>query len=389
MLDPFPPPPAWLQELVTPWAEYLRLYTLPYHVHEVIFAFAFYQLIHSYVSPWLSTILFPRHYPQLPKRTRLNWDIHVVSFVQSVLINVVALWVMFADEERNRMNIDERVHGYTGADGLVQALATGYFIYDIIVSTLYIKLFGIGMLFHAISALCVFSLGFRPFVNYYAPTFILYELSSPFLNIHWFLDKVNMTGSNLQWYNGMMLLVAFFSCRLVWGTWQSVVVYGDMWHAIKQSRSLTHSPFLDGVTTNAPIFKLSEAGALCADESCLRANAEISQFAHHFTDVSLPQWLPIAYVIANLILNSLNFYWFSQMIDAVLKRFRQKPAEKKETGLLPPKEPAYVLNAAEKLEKELGYFETGNGADLAIPTATGVETAEMGNSLKQRKLVVT
>jgi hypothetical protein len=33
----------------------------------------------------------------------------------------------------------------------------------------------------------------RPFLNYFAPTFILYELSSPFLNIHWFLDKVNMT----------------------------------------------------------------------------------------------------------------------------------------------------------------------------------------------------
>lgn len=386
MLDPLPPPPAWLQDLVTPYAEYLRLYSLPYHIHEVIFAFAFYQLTHSYISPWLSTVLFPRYYPQLPKRTRLNWDIHVVSFVQSVLINVLALWVMFADEERKRMNIDERVHGYTGANGLVQALATGYFIYDLIVSTLHINLFGVGMLFHAISALCVFSLGFRPFVNYYAPTFILYELSSPFLNIHWFLDKVNMTGSKLQWYNGMMLLVVFFSCRLVWGTWQSVIVYGDMWHAWKQSRSMTHSPFLDGVSTNAPVFKLGEGGALCADDSCLRANAEISQFAHYFTDVSLPQWLPIAYVVSNLILNSLNFYWFSQMIDAVLKRFRQQPAEKKDTGLV--KEPAYVLDAAEKLEKELGYFETGDGAELAIPAATGVETTKGGEALKQRKVAV-
>jgi hypothetical protein len=203
------------------------------------------------------------------------------------------------------------------------------------------------------------------------------------------LDKVNMTGSKLQWYNGMMLLVVFFSCRLVWGTWQSVIVYGDMWHAWKQSRSMTHSPFLDGVSTNAPIFKLGEGGALCADDSCIRANAEISQFAHYFTDVSLPQWLPIAYVIANLILNSLNFYWFSQMIDAVLKRFRQPPSEKKEAGLVPPKKPAYVLDAAEKLEKEQGYFETGDGAELAILTATGAKTAEAGVSLKQRKLVVT
>lgn len=191
-----------------------------------------------------------------------------------------------------------------------------------------------------------------------------------------------MTGSKLQWYNGMMLLVVFFSCRLVWGTWQSVIVYGDMWHAWKQSRSMTHSPFLDGVSTNAPVFQLGEGGALCADDSCLRANAEISQFAHYFTDVSLPQWLPIVYVISNLILNSLNFYWFSQMIDAVLKRFRQQPAKNEAA----PKETAYVLDAAKTLEKEQGYFETGDAAELAIPVATGVETVEGGDALKQRKV---
>lgn len=52
------------------------------------------------------------------------------------------------------------------------------------------------------------------------------------------------------------------------------------------------------------------------------------------------------------------------------------------------KEPAYVLDAAEKLEKELGYFETGDGAELAIPAATGVETTKRGEALKQRKVAV-
>lgn len=67
---------------------------------------------------------------------------------------------MFVDRERQSMSTAERVYGYTGASGLVQALATGYFMYDLIVSTLYVKLFGVGMLFHAISALWVFSFGF-------------------------------------------------------------------------------------------------------------------------------------------------------------------------------------------------------------------------------------
>jgi hypothetical protein len=66
-------------------------------------------------------------------------------------------------------------------------------------------------------------------VNFYAPTFILYELSSPFLNIHWFCDKLNMTGSTLQFVNGIVLLFTFFSCRLCWGTYNSIRVFNDVW----------------------------------------------------------------------------------------------------------------------------------------------------------------
>lgn len=160
MLDPLGSPPAWLRDLAEPFALMLSSPTLSEHAHEVVLAFAFYQFIHSFLSPWLSPILFPQSYPKLSARTKVNWDIHVVSLVQSVLINAAALWVMYVDEERWSMSSAERVFGYTGACGLIQALAVGYFVYDLIVSAVYIKLFGIGMLFHAISALWVFSLGF-------------------------------------------------------------------------------------------------------------------------------------------------------------------------------------------------------------------------------------
>jgi len=173
MLDPLGPPPRWLRAYTEPWAAYLNLPTVSEHIHEILAAFALYLFIHSYLSPRLSAALFPRFYPHFPRRTKLNWDVHVVSFVQSTLINLVALWVMFADRERHSMSAAERVYGYTGASGLVQALATGYFLYDLIVSTVYVNIFGIGMLFHAISALWVFSLGFVgvPFI----PSYPCYE----------------------------------------------------------------------------------------------------------------------------------------------------------------------------------------------------------------------
>jgi len=80
--------------------------------------------------------------------------------VQSCLINTLALWVIFADEERKEMNALERVYGYTGASGMIQGLATGYFVWDFIICSRYFKLFGLGLWAHALSALVVFSFGF-------------------------------------------------------------------------------------------------------------------------------------------------------------------------------------------------------------------------------------
>lgn len=114
----------------------------------------------------------------------------------------------------------------------------------------------------------------RPFVNYYGVSLILYELSTPFLNIHWFLDKTGMTGSTAQLVNGILLLLSFGGSRLVWGTYQSVSMYRDIWTAY-----------------TAP------------------------------GENPVASWLAVSFVVANTILCTLNFFWFSKMIAALRKRF--------------------------------------------------------------------
>lgn len=161
MHDPFPfHCPEWLHQRIEPIADYLALKTLPLHIHEVILAFTLYYTVHVFVAPAISRLLLPRTYANFNARTKLNWDVHIVSFVQSTLICVLALWVMFHDEERSEMNWLGRVHGYTGAGGLIQAFAGGYFLWDLFITVQHINVFGLGMLAHAVSALFVFSLGF-------------------------------------------------------------------------------------------------------------------------------------------------------------------------------------------------------------------------------------
>lgn len=161
MKDPFPfAPVPWLSELVKPWTDYFGLVTLPLHIHEVVASALLYFVIFWPVSPLLSNLVAPQHYSKLSRKKRLNWDAHVVSMVQSCLINTLAIWVMFTDKERGEMDWEERMWGYTGACGMIQALAAGYFVWDFIVTSLNLDVFGPGTLAHAIAALLVYALGF-------------------------------------------------------------------------------------------------------------------------------------------------------------------------------------------------------------------------------------
>lgn len=169
----------------------------------------------------------------------------------------------------------------------------------------------------------------RPFLNYYSPVFILYELSTPFLNIHWFFDKLNMTGSRAQLYNGIALLATFFSCRLVWGTYQSIVVYGDMWKAVH--------------TAPSPAYM----AAAFADPATAHDADTNPMFFVRGAATTVPLWLAATYVASNLVLNALNWYWFVKMVAAVRKRFEPPKGQKTDARPAGPRPSARVATGVE------------------------------------------
>lgn len=50
----------------------------------------------------------------------------------------------------------------------------------------------------------------------------MWELSTPFVNVRWLLAKMGHDTSRLYVVNGLAMVVAFFLCRNVWGTYCSV-----------------------------------------------------------------------------------------------------------------------------------------------------------------------
>ncbi len=120
-----------------------------------------------------------------------------------------------------------------------------------------------------------------------------------------------MTGSRAQLYNGILLLATFFGCRLVWGTYQSLRVYQDVWAAL-------HTTGADGLGARNVNVTLGLAGHPPKTDEMMR-------FAG---DRHVPLWLACTYLGSNVVLNTLNFYWFGKMIETVRKRF-QPPKERR------------------------------------------------------------
>lgn len=112
------------------------------------------------------------------------------------------------------------------------------------------------------------------------------------------------TGSKAQLYNGIILIVTFFSARLIWGVWQSAIVWYDMY------RALYTAPNTEFMSVTP------------ADER-LPGTEDIMMYAKEAGP--LPGWLVAIYLGSNLTLTTLNCIWFSKMIKAIRKRF--EPAQ--------------------------------------------------------------
>ncbi|KAF9350378.1 hypothetical protein BGX26_011429 [Mortierella sp. AD094] len=227
------------------------------------------------LSQLICPALFPATYPKLQGAKKLNWDVHVVSTVHAITIVFLAAPLLW-----NETLMKNKIFGYDYYAGQVYSVACGYFLWDTLHSIRHMKEFGIGFVFHGLCSFSVFMLGFRPFLQYYGSVFLMFELSTPFLNIHWFMDKLGMTGSIYQLVNGVILLSLFLSVRIMFGIYMSYQTY--------------------------------QTAILVIDQ--------------------IPLHLIIVYSLANVILNSLNIYWFYKMIESLMKRFRPSKKGGKDKG---------------------------------------------------------
>lgn len=145
-------------------------------------------------------------------------------------------------------------------------ISSGYFSYELATVVLRYEDEGAQFLVHALC--CLFVYGYAVFfgtLHWFGAAFLMWELSTPFVHIRWWLSATGRGDSTLYVANGLTMMAVFFLCRNVWGTWCSYLFF------LATQREL-----------DAPRGSFSPAGI----------------------------W---GYRVANVSLNALNWFWFSKM----------------------------------------------------------------------------
>jgi len=248
-------------------AEKLGLTKMPEYLPTVVTSFLVFTFIHRIVAPSVSRIVAPVSYGAIKTaRTRNTWGIHFTSQINVVLLVSLSLWCMKTSTQDGSDHLD-KAFGWDNHAGFTNAIAVGYFLWDALDSIL--NFIDTGYVIHGFACLAIYSLSFRPFSAYYAVRCLMWEASTFFLNNHWFLDKMNLTGSTLQLVNGICLLVTFFCVRIIYGGIMSYRFFATLRH--------------------------------------------VSQ--------DLPSIYLFVYTAGNLTLQGLNWYWLTKMVAALRKRF--------------------------------------------------------------------
>ncbi|EDO15666.1 hypothetical protein Kpol_1008p2 [Vanderwaltozyma polyspora DSM 70294] len=247
------------------------------HLHEIFFSYLFYQILSSFIVPIANKQIFGHHYTSITsEKLKIDFDIHSVSMVQCTISLFLLAPVLTLPLGLNIVTYHDPYCS------LVSAITIGYFVWDIIVCIRYYNLYGLQFLIHGIISFYVFCITLIPFSQPWIGKFLLFEASTPFVNINWYIIQLTKTAKDGKavvptWFNvlnGILLMVVFFLVRIVWGFTAITLLVFEMWKI--------------------------------RDE--------------------LPVLLSISCVLLNLVMDFLNVFWFSKMIK-IAKKLASSPKQ--------------------------------------------------------------
>ena len=150
---------------------------------------------------------FSKTYKNMNQGSRIQFNNRVVSTIHSVLAFVHSLTSIYT----NKIQPYSKITDISDYAMYSMEFSTGYFLWDLFAS---LEEQDTSYLLHAIACLGVFSTGcIDPSITMFIIPFLMYECSTPFINIRWFLLKFKY----LQRYIASLeklIFILFFVSRI-------------------------------------------------------------------------------------------------------------------------------------------------------------------------------
>ncbi|KAI8322009.1 hypothetical protein GQ54DRAFT_304328 [Martensiomyces pterosporus] len=175
------------------------------------------------LSNFLTPVILPGMWKRLTKVERYKWNVRKTSALHAMYIVTMSL-VVIANTKLRR----DPLHGTDPVAETSFTVTVGYFLWDIINTYNNVDINGWGFMVHAVMSFGVYLLSYTPFLQYYGACFMMFEVSTLFLNLHHALEDMGFKDSILYFINGMALVSSFFFARIVYGTILSINVWRDM-----------------------------------------------------------------------------------------------------------------------------------------------------------------
>ncbi|KAK4053471.1 hypothetical protein OIV83_001638 [Microbotryomycetes sp. JL201] len=220
----------WQSPEARSWCVKLRVPTLvlDYNIPLAIAGCAFFWFV-QLASHYASRRLFPKHFQSFSRKTRLDWDLHCTGWMHALISAPLALYMIL---HPSPSLVKDPIFNYATFEASVFAFSGGYFVYDLMISLALVKSQGFAFVVHAAACCFIFFKAFTPFLMGIGSMFLIWEASTVFLHPHWFLDKLNMTGSIIQLVNGVFLLLSFLGARLCYGGYMTY----KLWNLLDDDR---------------------------------------------------------------------------------------------------------------------------------------------------------
>ncbi|KAI3389299.1 hypothetical protein SNEBB_003220 [Seison nebaliae] len=174
----------------------------------------FFYLLHKVIGPSFSSF-FSNTYRRMGQRTstKLTWDTRINSTISAIITSSICIYIFIYEDELPK----QPLYFDSFLVQLNLTIVCGYLIVDSIIMIKYYHLMGdLLFLIHHIASIPAFIYVLSyDVMTYFANFRLIAELSTPFVNLRWYLDITKYPRASLLYsLNGLAMTMVFFIVRI-------------------------------------------------------------------------------------------------------------------------------------------------------------------------------